>query len=645
MNMPIERLARFQISPELVEAAGVRYGTDNEVRELLGVHGRIGQDLSGIVFPYRDPRDGRVISYRVRLDVSLDGQKYLSAQGCRTLFFSPIQGKELTDTATPAVIVEAEKSALALTALAARHARKLLVIAAGGVWGWKRNIGTEIQPDGTREPVTGPSPSLDLIEWKDRKVILALDSNVAGRKDLQKARLALAEELNKRGAQVFIASTPSGNGVNGPDDLIAVAGDNAALKMLDRPARFARAKPTPIPGVLASEVTPETVRWLWANHIPLGKVTLFDGDPDEGKSHVTIDLAARLTRGGTMPDGTAVGCLVAGAVIVSLEDGVADTIRPRLEATGAALERVRIVSTIKGADGIERTPTIPDDLPALETAIQNVNAKLLVLDPLVATLDSEINSYRDQDIRRALAPVAALAERTGVSVIGIRHLTKGSGQNPKYRGGGSIGIIGAARAAFLFADAPGQDRVRVMAPVKGNLWRGKPEALEYVIEEKAGQPVIAWHGKSHHSAQSLLAQPDSAEESNALTDAKNFLTDFLKDGPRSANDVKQEARRAGVSERTLYRAKATLGIMSRKSGIGDGQHWQWVLSESIREPKTANNERLAIFEQVSETKPVSPTSSPNIAKPESLAMFRADAGSLRRPADADSLEDEGEVRL
>jgi gas vesicle protein len=340
-----------------------------------------------------------------------------------------------------------------------------------------------------------------------------------------------------------------------------------------------------------------------------------------------------------MPDGSEAGCAAAGAVIVSLEDGVADTIRPRLEAAGAVLEKVRIVATIKGADGIERTPTIPDDLPAIEAAIRDVNAKFLVLDPLVATLDAETNSYRDQDIRRALAPVAALADRTGAAVNGIRHLTKGSGQNPKYRGGGSIGIIGAARAAFLFADAPGEEGVHVMAPVKGNLWRRKPDALEYTIEEKDGQPVIAWRGKSNHSAQSLLAQPESSEESNALADAKNFVREFLKDGPHNAKEVKQEARRAGVSNRTLYRAKAAMGIMSRKSGIGDGQHWQWELAKSAAEPvKIANTQSLATFEQVSEPKPVTSTFSPKAAKSASLAGFEPGDGNLRT-------EDESEVRL
>ena len=291
-----------------------------------------------------------------------------------------------------------------------------------------------------------------------------------------------------------------------------------------------------------------------------------------------------------MPDGTDCGCPAAGAVIVSLEDGTADTIRPRLEAAGAALEKVRIISAIKGADGIERTPTLPIHLPNIEAALLDVGAKALVLDPLVAMLGIETNSYRDQDMRRVLAPVAQLAEKTGVAVICIRHLNKGGGQNAKYRGGGSIGIIGAARAAFLFAEKPGVQNRYVFAPIKANLARSKPSSLEYSIEDSDGQPVITWHGTSTHTAASLLAQPEGAEEGNALADAQNFLTYFLGDGPRDCEEVFREARRARVSDRTLYRAKATLGIMSRKVGIGTGQHWEWALSNIANEPsKVANN--------------------------------------------------------
>jgi hypothetical protein len=300
-----------------------------------------------------------------------------------------------------------------------------------------------------------------------------------------------------------------------------------------------------------------------------------------------------------------------------------------LEAERAVLERVRIVSTIKGADGIERTPTLPVDLPCIEAAIRDVNAKLLVLDPLVAMLGSQTNSWRDQDIRRVLAPVAALAERTGVAVICIRHLNKGGGQNPKYRGGGSIGFVGAARAAFLFGEKPGADGLYVFAPVKGNLWRGKPSALEYSIEDQGGQPVIAWHGASVHNAASLLAQPEGAEESNLLTDARNFLTEFLKDGPRDADAVFREARQAKVSERTLYRAKAVLGILSKKEGIGKGQHWEWGLPNIAKDPfKAAKPESLAIFGQDIETKPVPSNTSPKTAKPVNLATFGAEDGNL-----------------
>jgi hypothetical protein len=238
MNSAAKALAKFKIPLELLEAAGVAHATDGRVRELLGIHGRGREDLSGIVFPYRDPRNGQVLGHRVRLVVPTDGgAKYLSEQGCRYLFFAPICASALADTCVPVVIVEAEKSVLAITALADRCGVKFLAVATGGVWGWKRKTGTELQPDGTRQPVSGPSPSLDLIAWKERKTFIAFDANVAARPDLQRARAALAKELTERGAQVMIAEVPSAEGVNGPDDLIAVLGDTAVLDVL------AKAKP------------------------------------------------------------------------------------------------------------------------------------------------------------------------------------------------------------------------------------------------------------------------------------------------------------------------------------------------------------------------------------------------------------------
>jgi hypothetical protein len=244
VNIAEGLLTKFKIPTELLEGAGVRHASDREVRELLGIHGRIGEDLSGIVFPYRDPRNGHALGHRVRLDATtVDGAKYLSEQGCRYLFFAPFTGGELTDVSVTAVLVESEKAALAIKALVDRHGLNLLLIATGGVWGWKRKNGSELQPDGTHQLARGPSPSLDFVTWTGRETIIVFDSNVAGRDDLQRARQAFARELIKRGANVLIADLPCLDGVNGPDDLIAVAGDKTTLNVIAGGAPFSQLNP------------------------------------------------------------------------------------------------------------------------------------------------------------------------------------------------------------------------------------------------------------------------------------------------------------------------------------------------------------------------------------------------------------------
>ena len=163
--------------------------------------------------------------------------------------------------------------------------------------------------------------------------------------------------------------------------------------------------------VRLADVQPESVSWLWAGHIPLGKLTILEGDPGLGKSALTCDLAARVSTGRPMPDGTA--GVEGGVVFLSVEDGLADTIRPRLEAAGANLDRIVAFSGMRDSEG-ERLPTLPKDLVGLERTIRESSAALCVLDPLMAILGGEVNSWRDQDVRRALAPLAAMAERWDV---------------------------------------------------------------------------------------------------------------------------------------------------------------------------------------------------------------------------------------
>lgn|GEM_PF-3456641 len=277
----------------------------------------------------------------------------------------------------------------------------------------------------------------------------------------------LPAELGERGdLRDYLNGRPARNG-SAP---VKPLGDAASLSALADAAERREASAASAPGpviVRLADVEPgRAVEWLWRGHVPRGTVTIFEGDPGLGKSALTCDLAARVSTGAPMPDGTP--GVVGGAVILSAEDSLRDVIRPRLEAAGADLERVVALAAIRTAEG-ERLPELPLDLGALERAIVESSAVLVVIDPLMAYLGVEVNSWRDQDVRRALAPLAALAERAGCAVVIIRHLNKGAGGSAIYRGGGSIGIVGAARAAFVVAKDPDDATARVLAPVKCNL--------------------------------------------------------------------------------------------------------------------------------------------------------------------------------
>ena len=191
-----------------------------------------------------------------------------------------------------------------------------------------------------------------------------------------------------------------------------------------------------VPGVLMSDVEAERVQWVWRNWVALGKLTLVDGDPGVNKTTLALDVAGRVSNGSLMPD-SAPG-VDGGVVIVTGEDGLADTIRPRLEAAGADLTRIRAIQTAGESDD-ERPLSLPEDLPVIEQAIVNVGAKLVIIDPLMAFLSGRVDSHRDQDVRRALVQLASLANRCAVAVIVIRHLNKTQGARAIYRGGAPSG--------------------------------------------------------------------------------------------------------------------------------------------------------------------------------------------------------------
>ncbi len=334
-------------------------------------------------------------------------------------------------------------------------------------------------------------------------------------------------------------------------------------------------------------VAPRAVEWLWRHRIPEGMLTILDGDPGLGKSMLTLDLAARVSTGQAMPGeyGTR---KPRGVVILSAEDDPARTIRPRLEVARADLSRIAIVD-IRESDGTLRSPTIaPDDLRAVEQAIAQVNAAVLIVDPLVAYLPDDVNANRDHDVRRSLSLLSDLAERTGAAILVVRHLRKGAAENPLYRGGGSIGIIGAARAGLLVARDPDDEsgQRRILAVTKQNL-APEPPALAFTLEvpEGAEHPHLVWQGPTGHQAADLLRGPDPEASASALRDAEAFLRDVLADGPQPATTVRRMARDAGISDRTLDRARAALGVIARRTGgLGAAGRWEWAAKDAHRTP-------------------------------------------------------------
>ncbi len=337
-----------------------------------------------------------------------------------------------------------------------------------------------------------------------------------------------------------------------------------------------------------SDVIAERVDWLWPARIPLGKLTVLDGDPGLGKSTISIDLAARVSTGRPMP-GETVGRAAAGVVLLSAEDGLADTIRPRLDAAGADSGRIVALAAITTGRDSERLPSLPIDIPRLEVAIRDYDATLVVVDVLMAFLDGAINAHRDQDVRGALAQLAAMAERTGAAIVVLRHLNKSAGGPAIYRGGGSIGIVGAARSALVVGLDPEDETRCVLAVTKANLARLAP-SLAYRIVDDHGTGRIDWEGETTHTAAQLLAMPATADERTAVDDAKDVLRDILSGGPVGAKDARAEAHSAGIADRTLDRAKLALGItVARVGGLGTAGRWEWSLdpkyaTKSLRTP-------------------------------------------------------------
>jgi hypothetical protein len=337
----------------------------------------------------------------------------------------------------------------------------------------------------------------------------------------------------------------------------------------------------PTPEALVScltEYAAEPIHWLWPGRLAAGKLTLIDGDPSQGKSLVTLDVISRFSTARALPDGYQPPKPV-GAVLLSAEDGVADTILPRLRAAGADVQRVHLFEG-HGTSGLwQRLPSFPEDCHLLEGIIRNTDAGLVVVDPLMAFLSTRCFAANDQLVRQALGPLARVAAATQSALVLVRHLNKGgSGQKAVYRGSGSIAITGAARTAFLVGQDSEDPEPRLLACTKNNLAAFPPTLGFRIAHQADGHPVVAWDGVIEATADELvLAAPRHHGE--ALAEAVKLLRDLLEPAPVSCDEVTRRARAAGISERTLDRAKDKLGVVSQQCRRHGHSLWFWCLPE------------------------------------------------------------------
>jgi putative DNA primase/helicase len=402
------------------------------------------------------------------------------------------------------------------------------------------------------------------------------DTLLTGGEDAVRARLERAQRHRK----------PNGASVTEPR---SVAAEQSAL--LAKQKKPEGQKPEYLESVPASAVKMSGIRWLWENRFALGKIGIIAGLPDRGKGLITADMIARTTRSACWPCGE--GRAVQGKVLLlTAEDDIEDTIVPRLTAAGADLERVHILKMVRDSEG-QRMFSLVTDLTLLKHKIEEIgDVVLIVIDPVSAYLGvGKIDSFRGTDVRGVLAPLMELAAKHKVAIVGVMHFNKKADvTNAMLRITDSLAYVAAARHVYVVLDDPENER-RLFVKAKNNL-APDTKALSYTVgimtvgqDDQLGAiqaPHVVW-GTEHvnvTAAEAMEAEAGAKSSTGARDIAKAFLRKMLAAGPVPKKDIEEAAEANGIAERTLFRAKADLGVIAKKCGYKEG--WDWELPEQVQ---------------------------------------------------------------
>ena len=305
-----------------------------------------------------------------------------------------------------------------------------------------------------------------------------------------------------------------------------------------------------------NEVEATTIDWLWYPYIPFGKITVIQGDPGDGKTTVVLAIAAALTTGAALPE-SKTAAEPMSVIFQTAEDGLGDTVKPRLVQSGADCERVIVI------DESEKELSLSD--VRIEQAIELTGAKLFILDPLQAYIGADVDMHRANEIRPVLKRISSVAEKTGCAVVVIGHLNKGANKS-QYRGLGSIDIQAAARSVLTVGRVKGKPYTRAIVQGKNNL---APEgaAIGFELDPATG---FRWIGTLPITIDELLSGV-MPERDTTYDRAVDFHKAELADGEKPAAFLFEKAASKEIQERTLRSAKQALAIPSFKRD----KKWFW----------------------------------------------------------------------
>lgn len=518
-------------------------------------------EVFGLLIPVRN-RNGRVIGLKIRQDDPKAQAKYVWFSGGKRGRSIGTPAHVPLGTPAEADVVRITEGPLKADITYAHDPERIPTIGVAGVNSW-REAAPLVSKMGAKE------------------VRLAFDADWKRKAPVQAALHQAVTGLQNLGVEVKVEVWEEAQG-KGIDDLFVAGGrpdieeveSNGVQIVFPETDGYLAKELTKVVSRRASDIEPQQITWLWPGWIPYGAITLLDGNPGEGKSTLAADLIARVSTGRALPGQPEAARGPSKVLVVSAEDSPAKVIVPRLIATEG--NRENVILWLGVGDRSIRLPQFPVNIPQLQALLHYHRPALTVIDPFLSYLDTGTDSHKAQDVGGVLLILAQLAEQYDTAMLLVRHLNKVGGSSALYRGMGSIGIIGTARAGMLLASHPEDPKRLFLASTKHN-WSKAPKSMEVRIDQGAhwGAGVITWVAESDLTADDLVTKPEGKAKGEAVEEAVAWLKMYLGSGPKPATDVQMDSKNAGHSDRTMDRAKVTLKVVVYR----DSKKWMWGLPD------------------------------------------------------------------